>query len=264
MKNLALVASFALTSAIALSTNSLAKTQERVVEYKAGAQTFEGFVAMPSPIQKSKKLPGVLIVHNWMGVTEETKSKAREFAKLGYVAFAADIYGKGVRPSNMDEAAKQATLYKTDRKLFRERLNLGLQQLQALPEVNANKIAAAGYCFGGTGALELARSGAKIKGAISFHGGLDSPEPTLGKNIQAQVIAFHGADDPYVPEKDLVAFETEMKSNKVDYQLIKFGNTVHSFTEKAAGNDPSKGAAYQAQSDQRSWSMTREFLQQLF
>ena len=125
---------------------------------------------------------------------------------------------------------------------------------------DASKIAATGYCFGGTTVIELARSGAAIKGVVSFHGGLDSPSPADGKNIKAKVLALHGADDPYVPAKDVAAFEAEMKSSGVDYKLVNYPGAVHSFTHKAAGNDNSKGAAYNAEADKASWTEMEQFL----
>ena len=129
---------------------------------------------------------------------------------------------------------------------------------------DAAKLAATGYCFGGTAVIELARSGAPVKGVVSFHGGLDSPTPADGKNIKAKVLALHGADDPYVPAKDVAAFESEMKSSGVDYVLIKYPGAVHSFTHKAAGNDNSKGAAYNADADRDSWFQMEQFLKRLF
>ncbi len=121
-------------------------------------------------------------------------------------------------------------------------------------------MAAIGYCFGGTGVMELARSGADIKAIVSFHGGLDSPTPADGKNIKCKVLACHGADDPFVPPKDVAAWEAEMKSASVDYKLIKYPGAVHAFTQKMAGNDNSKGAAYNAEADAKSWEAMKEFL----
>ena len=234
---------------------------EKLIPYHEGGKDYEGFVVFPANASGSN--PGVLVIHNWMGLTDETKSKARALAQLGYVAFAADIYGKLNRPKDVSEAGKTATYFKSNRKVYREALNLGLKELTKLKGVDPKKLAVIGYCFGGTGAIELARSGADIKGAVSFHGGLDSPEPALGKNIKAKIIAFHGADDPFVPAKDVTAFEDEMRAHKVDWQLIKFGNTVHSFTEKASGNDNSKGAAYNERSDERSWQEMARFLKEV-
>ncbi len=244
-----------------LKSSWAAPLASHTVIYGTGKK-FEGYVAEPKVIKN--KLPAILVIHNWMGITEETKKQVNRLAELGYVVFAADIYGQGQRPKDTKEAGQWATKYKTDRKLFREHLNTALNELLAQKNADKSKIAAAGYCFGGTGVLELARSGADILGVISFHGGLDSPKPEDGKNIKAKVLALHGAVDPYVAEKDVSAFETEMKNYKIDYQLIKYGNTVHSFTEKAAGDDLSKGAAYNESSDVRSFAAAKNFLSEIF
>lgn len=237
-----------------------AQVVEKTMVYKAGGKIFEGFVAYPQNIKG--KSPGILVVHDWLGVTDKTKDKARDLAKLGYVAFAADIYTKGVRPG-MDVAGQEAGKYKKDRKLFREHLNYGLDELTRMPQVDGQKLAAIGFCFGGTGVLELARTGAPLKGVVSFHGGLDSPDPSLGKNIKGKVLALHGADDPFVSAQDLAAFEEEMRKNNVDWQIIKYGGAVHSFTDKTAGTDNSKGAAYNLKADKRSWVAMKEFFSEI-
>jgi dienelactone hydrolase len=185
-------------------------------------------------------------------------------AQLGYVAFCADIYGKGVRPQNPQEAGVQAGKYKNDRQLLRARVNAGLDTLRRQPLVDPKHIAAIGYCFGGTTVIELARSGADVAGVVSFHGGLDSPTPADGKNIRCKVLVCHGADDPFEKPQDLAAFEGEMRDAKVDWQLIKYGGAVHSFTQPNAGNDNSKGAAYNEKADKRSWEAMKQFLAEIF
>lgn len=241
--------------------NAEAKVELKKIEYKSGDQTFEGVVAMDSAL-KGKK-PGVVVFHNWMGITKETESKITELAKLGYVAMAGDIYGKGIRPKDVKEAGELATKYKSDRKLLRERVNLALDELKKNSHVDSAKLLATGYCFGGTAALELARSGAPILGTVSFHGGLSNPTPADAKNIKGQVIVFHGAVDPYVPADEVAAFKKEMDDSKVPYELVMYANTVHSFTEKAAGNDITKGAAYNETADKRSWENMKSFFKEL-
>lgn len=244
---------------IAVPTLAAAPLTKKTVEYGTTTK-LEGYFVGPKAAKKNT--PGIILIHNWMGVSDETKSQADRFASLGYNVFAADIYGKGVRPTEPKVAGETATIYKTDRKLFRERINLAMDEFRKMQ--GTDQIVVAGYCFGGTGALEAARSGAKIKGAISFHGGLDSPTPTDGKNITAKVLALHGAIDPYVSATDLAAFEKEMQDSKVDYQLIKYGGVVHSFTDKTSGTDITKGAAYNAVADQRSFASASEFLKEVF
>jgi len=237
--------------------------QTETVEYSDGDVTLQGFVAWdPDRVQQSA--PGVLVVHQWMGLTEYEQSRCRQLADLGYVAFALDIYGKGVRPSNPQEAAEFAGIYKKDRALYRRRLNLGLEQLKNRKAVDSTKLAAIGYCFGGTGALELARSGAQIHGVVSFHGGLDSPTPEDGKKITSRILVCHGADDPFVPVKDIEAFKTELNEAKVDWQMIYYSHAVHSFTQPMAGNDNSRGAAYNKKADERSWAAMRGFFNETF
>lgn len=247
---------------LVLSLNATAAIKTESVEYKDGDATLEGYIAYDTNLKG--KLPGVIVVHNWMGISEDTKARAQMLAKLGYVAFAADIYGKGIRAKNPAEAAELAGKYKGDRKLLRSRINSALSTLQKNKSVDTKKIAAIGYCFGGTTALELARSGADIKGIVSFHGGLDTPVATDAKNIKAKVLVLHGADDPYVPADQVAAFESEMRNGKVDWQLVKYANAVHAFTEKSAGNDNSKGAAYNEKADQRSWIAMKDFFKEIF
>jgi len=230
---------------------------EKPLEYKAGEVLCEGWQAYDDALPN--KRPGVLIIHQWTGVSDHEKEAARKLASLGYNVLVADIYGKGIRPQP-PAAGKEAGKYKGNRPLLRARVNAALDVLSRDARTDASKLAATGYCFGGTAVIELARSGAAVKGVVSFHGGLDSPTPADGKNIKAQVLALHGADDPFVPAKDVAAFEAEMKTAGVDYKLVKYPGAVHSFTHKAAGNDNRKGAAYNADADRDSWFQMEQFL----
>ncbi len=254
---------FALIALFALAHLARAEVMTKVVEYKDGNTVLEGFVAWDSAKSSTPK-PGVLVVHQWLGLTEYEKGRCKQLAELGYVAFAVDIYGKGVRPANVQDAGKQAGVFKNDRELYRRRLNLGLAQLRLQEGVAQNKIAAIGYCFGGTGAIELARSGADIQGVVSFHGGLDSPKPVDGKNIKGKLLICHGADDPFVPAADIAAFQSELNAAKVDWQMINYSHAVHSFTQPMAGNDNSRGAAYNELADKRSWTAMQQFFNELF
>ena len=247
---------------LVLASTGLAEVKTKVVTYKDGDVVLEGFVAWDSAL--AKDAPGILVVHQWMGQTEYEQGRCKQLAELGYVAFALDIYGKGIRPTSPQDAGKQAGIYKGDRGLYRRRLSLGLEQLRAQEHVDKKKIAAIGYCFGGTGVLELSRSGADINGVVSFHGGLDSPTPTDGKSIKSKILICHGADDPFVPAKDIDAMKKEFDDAKLDWQMIYYSGAVHSFTQKMAGNDNSKGAAYNEKADRRSWQAMRDFFDELF
>jgi len=247
---------------VALTGVAHAKVVTKTIEYKQGATVLEGYLAYDDAA--TAKRPGVLVVHAWMGIDDNARKRAEMLADLGYVAFVADIYGKGIRPKDRDEAAKQAGKYKTDRALLRQRVNAGLAELVKNPKVDTTRTAAIGYCFGGTTVLELARSGAKVNGVVSFHGGLDSPTPADGKNIKAKILVLHGAADSGISATDKAAFEKELADAKVDWQLVEYGGAVHCFTHKDAGNDPSKGCAYDAAADARSWSAMRTFFDELF
>ncbi len=234
------------------------------VDYKDGATPLEGYLAYPTDGDAAAKYPAILVFHDWMGVSADTKRRADMVAELGYVALAADVYGKGVRPGSPDEAMKLVVKYKGDRPLMRARGQAALARLVSDTHVDASKVVAVGYCFGGTEALELARSGSALAGVVSFHGGLDTPHPDDAKSIKARILALHGADDPYVKPSDVAAFEDEMRNAKIDWELKAYGGAVHAFTVKGAGDDPSKGAAYNAKADARSWTDMRAFLGELW
>ena len=234
---------------------------EKVVEYQAGDVMGEGFHAYDDAVKGQR--PAVLIVHQWTGLTDYEKMRARMLAELGYNVFALDIYGKGVRPQP-PAAGQEAGKYKGDRALYRQRLQAGLAVLVKDERTDAARVAVIGYCFGGTGALELARSGAKVVGAVSFHGGLESPTPEDAKNIQGEVLVLHGDIDPFVPDAEVAGFEKAMQAAKASYHLVRYPGAVHAFTQKMAGKDPAKGAAYDAKADAASWEEMRRFFDRVF
>ena len=244
-----------------LAAIARADIRESTVEYKAGEAVCEGIHVYDAA--KTGKQPSVLIIHQWTGVSENEKTRAHMLAGMGYNVFVADVYGKGVRPQP-PEAGKEAGKYRADRKLFRERLLAALEQLRATPQADPAQIVAICYCFGGTAVMELARTGAMVKGVVSFHGGLDSPTPADGKNIKGKVLALHGADDPFVPAANLAAWEKEMKDAGIDYKLVSYPGAVHSFTMKAAGYDNGAGAAYNEAADKASWEEMRLFFDRIF
>jgi len=238
-----------------------AAIQSKTVEYQQGDATLEGVLVWDDAVSGPR--PGVLVVHQWLGLTGYEKHRAEMLAQLGYVAFCADIYGKGVRPKDTGEAGALAGKYKGDRQLLRARVNAGLAELKKSELVDASRIAAIGYCFGGTTVIELARSGADIKGVVSFHGGLDSPTPADGKNIKAKVLALAGADDPFQKPEDLTAFESEMRDAKVDWRLNFYGGAVHAFTQQNPGF-VNPGAKYNERADKRSWVDMKQFFAEIF
>lgn len=232
------------------------------VEYKQGDTALEGLSVYDDA--QSGKRPAVLVVHQWKGLGEYERKRAEMLARLGYNVFAADIYGKGIRPQSPQQAGAQAGKFKNDRTLLRARVRAGLEVLARHELTDPKRVAAIGYCFGGTTVLELARSGAEIAGVVSFHGGLSSPSPEDARNIHCKVLALHGADDPNVPPKEVASFEQEMREAKVDWQLVAYGGAVHAFTDWNAGNDNSRGAAYNERADHRSWEAMKQFFAEIF
>jgi dienelactone hydrolase len=236
---------------------------ERLVSYEQGGATLEGFHVYDDAV--SGKRPAVLVVHQWTGLSDYERRRSRMLAEMGYNVFAADVYGKGVRPQ-APEAGKEAGKYKADRKLFRDRLMAALEVLKADERTHPEKIAAIGYCFGGGGVLEMARAGMNLRGVVSFHGSLDAAagmEATKGQ-IPAKVLVLHGAADPFAPAGQVAALQKELTDAGADWQTVLYSGAVHSFTHKEAGDDPSKGAAYQEAADRRSWKAMQLFFSELF
>lgn len=243
-----------------LSARGEIKTQ--TVLYGPPSSPIEGFIAYDDA--RKQPAPGVLVIHEWWGLNDFIRGRTVELAKLGYVAFAADIYGKGVRAGSPEEAGKLAKKFLSDRKLLRNRARAALDELQKAPQVDKSRLAVIGFCFGGTAALELARSGADIKGVVSFHGNLETPSPQDAKNIKGSVLVLTGADDPSVPPKQVQAFIDEMREAGTDWYMVLYGNAVHSFTNPAHGTDPSKGVAYNEKADRRSWRVMQDFFGEIF
>ncbi|HNQ85604.1 MAG TPA: dienelactone hydrolase family protein [Deltaproteobacteria bacterium] len=234
----------------------------QAVPYEHDGTRLVGYLAYDDAVKDPR--PAVLVVHEWWGLNDYTKKRTRQLAELGYVAFAADIYGEGLVAKDRTEAGSMAGKFRGgDRALLRGRVNAGLQALLSNPLVDKRHVAAIGYCFGGTTVLELARSGADIAGVVSFHGGLDTPKPATAGNLKAKVLVLHGADDPSVPPAQVSAFQEEMRSAGADWQLVMYGGAVHSFTNPDSGSEPSRGAAYDEKADRRSWEHMKVFFAEI-
>jgi dienelactone hydrolase len=239
---------------------AFAKVKTEVVEYKDGGTTLEGYLAYDDSVQD--KRPGILVVHEWNGLGKYVQGRVEQLAQMGYVAFGADIYGKGVRPDTMQACQVESGKYKNDRGLMRQRAQLALELLKKNPMVDPAKLAAIGYCFGGTTVLELARSGADVKGVVSFHGALDTPNLADAKNIKGKVLVCQGGADSFTLSA-VPGFEKEMKDAKVDYKLIKYKGAKHGFTNPAYA-DPNQGMVYNMKADKASWQAMKEFFKSLF
>ncbi len=249
--------------ALALAAGSArAELVKKTVEYRQGDAVLEGYLVYDSAGPAKK--PGVVVFHQWKGITDHERRRAEQLAQLGYVALAADIYGKGVRPPDPKAAGAESGKYRGNRPLLRARAQAAVAALRSQTNVRSDAIAAIGYCFGGGAALELARSGADVAGVVSFHGSLATPTPQDAKNIRGKVLVLHGADDPAAPRAEVLALQDELTAGGVDWQVVLYSGAVHSFTQVEAGNDKSKGSAYDARADRRSWEAMKDFLNELF
>lgn len=239
-----------------------AKLVSKTVEYKdKGGVVMEGYFVYDD-IYKGKR-PAVIVVHEWWGLNDYVKKRADMLAQKGYGAFAADIYGKGNRAKTMEEASHFSTLYNKDRNLMSKRLLAALKAVKKQKHVDKKNIAAIGYCFGGGAVLELARITDEVKAVVSFHGGLNNPEPEKSKNIKAEVLVFHGGDDKFISPEAVSAFKEEMKSAGVKWQLVEFGGAVHSFTNFTLDSDPTKPMAYNERADKRSWQIMSDLFSEV-
>jgi dienelactone hydrolase len=255
-----------LGGAVALILFSLtaveAKVVTQTVTYRQDGTVMRGFLACDDGL--TGKRPGVLVVHEWWGLNDFARERAVKLAGLGYVALAADMYGGGATTRDREEAGKLAGALRGNPDLLRARVQAALKVLAADPRVDPKRLAAIGFCFGGTTVLELAYSGADLAGVVSFHGGLPRPQPGDFQPLKAKILVLHGADDPQVTAADITAFEQAMRRAGADWQMVFFGGAVHSFTNPAAGHNRAAGAAYDSRAARRSWRCMQEFLREIW
>ncbi len=237
-----------------------AAVQTKTVRYTVGGEAFEGYLAWDDAARGAR--PAVLVVHEWWGLNDYAKVRARQLAAMGYVAFAADMYGGGKTTSDPKEAGAWAGQVRGTPKL-RERVTAAFEAMKKQPGVDAARTAAIGFCFGGTAVLELAYGGADVDGVVSFHGGL-TPPGKGDRNIRASILALHGAEDPHVPPDAVKAWEQGLDAAGADWQLIAYAGAVHTFTNPAAGRDAASGSAYQEKAARRSWAHMQTFFTELF
>lgn len=234
--------------------------QSKRVEYKENNLLLESVVAHDET--KPGKKPAICIFHAWRGRDEFVEKKAQDLAKLGYVGCALDVYGKGVLGKTTDENVALMRPFMEDRTLLKRRILAGFEMVKSLPFVDTQKIGAVGFCFGGLCALDLARSGADVKGVVSFHGLLRAPEGQKN-SCKAKVLVLHGHDDPSVPPDEVSAFEKEMTLAKVDWQVHVYGGTMHAFTNPIA-NDPKAGTVYCPKAEKRALLAMKNFFEEVF
>jgi dienelactone hydrolase len=247
---------------MASSVEAAVKTRD--IEYKQGNVTFKGQLAYDDAAAAGARRPGILVFPEWWGLTDYPKHRAAMLAELGYVALAADVYGNGQTTESAEEAGKLAGAVRGDVVVMRQRAQAALEALRAQPEVDASRIVAIGYCFGGTVALELARSGADVAGVVAFHAGLGTPRPEDAANIKGRVLVCNGGNDRSVTPEQLEAFKDAMRKAKVDWQINTYGGAVHAFTNPKSDQRRSENIAYNAKADHRSWAAMKEFLAEVF
>jgi dienelactone hydrolase len=253
----------AVVLALSLGLAAEAAVVGQPVAYKCGDTTLEGYLAYDDAI--TGKRPGVLVVHEWWGLSDYPKERARQLAQMGYVALAADMYGKGVVTADPAEAGKLAGQFRGNweaggRALMRARAAAGLEVLANHPLVDRDHLAAIGYCFGGTVVLELAYSGANLAGAVPFHGGLTVPAEADLAGIKARFLILHGADDPTVKPEDITALQAALRKAHADWQMVYYGGAVHGFSNPANAGSSSPVVAYDARTARRSWAAMQAFL----
>jgi dienelactone hydrolase len=251
-----------LIMAVIIATGAQAEIRTERIEYRHGDSFLEGYLAYDDSM--TGKRPGVLVVHEWWGMNDYAKQRIEQLARLGYVAFALDMYGKGKVTTDPKQAGDWAGAFRNDRKLCRSRAAAGLEVLKKRPQVDPARIAAIGYCFGGMVVLEMARGGADLKGVVSFHGSLATPKPEDAGNIRGKVLVLHGADDTFESAAEISGFQEEMRRAGVDWQMTYYGGAVHAFTNPDAGKAGIKGVGYNEAADRRSWQAMRSFFDEIF
>lgn len=233
-----------------------------ILRYEADGLSMESHLYLPADVSTPR--PGVLVFPEAFGLNDHTRERAKRLAELGYVALAGDLHGGGGQLGSLDEVMAVIGPLFADPIRTRARAAGAFEALKARPEVDAGRIASTGYCFGGTMSLELARSGADIRGVAGFHSGLGTARPQDAVNIKAKILVLIGADDPIIPPEQRAAFEQEMRNGKVDWQMHLYGGVVHSFTSREADAAGNPALAYNAEADRRSWATMIDLFDEIF
>jgi dienelactone hydrolase len=236
--------------------------QTHDIDYRAEAVNLRGYLAFDETA--AGRRPGVLVFHEGLGLGEFAMARARMLAELGYVALAADMFGDRRQARNLQEVVKLVGDLRNEPETLLARGRAALATIAALPQVDANRIGAIGFCFGGSVVLELARDGADLKAVVSFHGVLATRTAAVSGKVKASVLVLTGADDPLAPSEQVKAFEDEMRAAEVrDWQVISFGNTLHGFTNPTADGSMMRSALYSEQADRRSWASMRSLFDEV-
>jgi dienelactone hydrolase len=239
-----------------------AEVKTRTIEYKDEQTTLRGYLAWDDSTEGRR--PAVLVVHEWWGLNNYARGRAEQLAKMGYVAFAVDMYGEGKVTKHPKEAGQWAGEHRRNTDAWVRRAKAGLKVLQDQPQTDTERVAAIGYCFGGSTVLQLAYAGADLKGVVSFHGSLTPSTPEQGKNIKAKILVCHGAADTFIPEEQVHQFRAALDQAGADYQMIYYANATHSFTNPEADKSGVEGLKYNPAADRRSWRHMKTFFDEIF
>lgn len=247
------------------SFTALADIETKELKYQVDGQDFTGFLAFDNASKQHR--PGVLVVHEWWGHNDYARKRAKMLAEAGYIAFALDMYGTGKLAAHPKDAKKFMQAVLGNMPQAEKRFNTAKKLLQQQEGVDSSKIAAIGYCFGGGVVLHMARSGIDLDGVVSFHGSLGTQTPAKKGQVMAQVRVFNGADDPFIPEQQIIAFKQEMDNAGVNYQFKNYPGAKHSFTNPGADSVAKKfemPLAYNSEADKHSWQSTLKFFEEIF
>jgi dienelactone hydrolase len=254
---------FAMAAVLVLAGQGQATVQTKTITYKSGTNEFKGFLAWDDKFEG--KRPGVLVVHEFWGLNDYAKDRAKQLAALGYVAFACDMYGDGKFTEHPQEAGKMAGMVRENQKEWQARALAALEVLKKQDLVQSDKLAAIGYCFGGSTVQQLAYTGTPgLRGVVSFHGALSVPTPEQAKQVKSKVLICHGADDAFIKDETIKMFKTALDGAKVDYKFIAYPGAVHSFTVPGSEKAGMKGVAYNKEADQQSWASMQKLFKEVF
>ena len=239
-----------------------ARVQITSIPYSHGEVALEGVVAWDDAL--TGKRPGILVVHEWWGLNEYVRTRAKQLAALGYVALAVDMYGKGKVTTHADEAKQWMQQTTANVEMWQARAKEGLRLLQADPRVDQTRLAAIGYCFGGATVMQMVYAGAPVKGVVSFHGALPLPRSSLSIKNSAKILIAHGGADPFLTPERIAEFKLGLDGVGLDWHMVTYGGAQHGFTNPSANQYGMKGVQYQEQADKRSWGHMKLFFDELF
>jgi dienelactone hydrolase len=247
---------------LALPLAAQAAIKSEAVEYQDGGTQLKGYLYYDDAI--SGKRPGVIVVHEWWGLNDYAKHRAEMLAGLGYAAFALDMYGDQKVTTHATDAKGWSTQITANTDAWRRRALAGLDALKADRRVDPQRLAAVGYCFGGSTVMQMAYAGADLDGVVSFHGSLPTPVEGEGKQIKASILAAHGGADAFVPPEKVAAFQSALEAAKADWEFVSYGGAVHAFSNPDAASYGIDNLRYDERADKRSWAAMKAFLEEVF